>query len=109
MEGLFLNIKLQKENYLDWEKSITVNDNININAKLEFSDIQKQKLLKKAKGTESKRETISDKRTGGGKTFLWIAGIAAVGGGVAYYILSQEDDKKDEKSIFPEPPDRPIK
>jgi hypothetical protein len=108
-KGLHLDIKLQKENYIDWMKSVSTDEDINIEAKLEYTNNYKQELLQKAKAPGSGRETVTAEKKGGGKTFLWITGIAAVGGGVTYYILSRKDEKKVDKDIFPAPPDRPVK
>ena len=107
--GIYIDIKLQKENYLDWLRSYSTDQDINIDIKLEYTNAYKQELLQKAKKTGSGKETIAASKKGGGNTFLWIAGIAAVGGGVTYYILSKKNEEKVQKDIFPPAPDRPVK
>ena len=43
-EGLRLEIRLKKENYRDWVRSITVKDDVDINASLEFTEQYKQEF-----------------------------------------------------------------
>ena len=96
----------QKENYIDWVRSITMNDNINIEAELDYTDSYKQTLAGQAKSSDAAGEMVSKEEKGGKKTFLWITGIAVVGGGATYLILHGKNNEKNG-DIFPEPPDRP--
>jgi len=106
-EGLKIEIKLQKENYQDWIRTVTVSDDININANLEFTEAYKQKLARQAK--EQRGETITEEKGGGGP-WLWIGGGAILVGGAAYLLLPKEDKGEETTTTdqgFPQPPDRP--
>ena len=108
-DGRSLKITVKKENYQDWEKMITVKDNVEIDARLEMTESYKNAMLQKAR--KEKKETLSKKEGGSGKTWLWIGGGAAIlAGGAAFFILNQKEDEKPPEggSLFPDsPPGRP--
>lgn len=107
-EGIRLEIKLQKENYKEWVRNISMSDNVNINAKLEYSEEYKNMLAERAKKQRS--ADVTEAGTGSGSTWWWIGGGALVTGGAAAILLSSEKEKKAEeqaKPVFPMPPGRP--
>jgi len=112
-EGLKIEITLKKENYDDYSRNITVADNVNINAKLEFSedykrqlaDANRRKLAEKTK--EEKKPEDKDKGDeGGSKKWWWIGGGAVVVTAAAVVLSAGGSDKKDDAK-FPLPPVRP--
>jgi hypothetical protein len=105
-EGLKLEITIRKENYNDFSKSITISNNTNINAKLEFSEAYKQQLAEKARKDQEGK--VAEKAVGEGSSrkWWWIGGGAVVIGTAAIILSSGGDDKKTEPS-FPLPPGRP--
>jgi len=105
-EGLELEIKLEKKNYSDWLGNVSLNDNVNLNAKLDLSDEYKQELANKAK--EQKKD-ITESDEGSGSTWWWIGGGVVVAGGAAAAILSSssDDSKNESEASFPKPPSRP--
>ena len=106
-DGLKLEIKLKKDNYEDWIRTVTVSDNININAKLEFTEEYKQKLASQAK--EQRKETVSEEKGGAGP-WLWIGGGAILVGGAAYLLLPKSEKGEEPTTAdqgFPPPPGRP--
>lgn len=102
-EGLQLEIKLEKKNYITWKKNISVTKNININADMEFTEAYKQKLARQAKDNQS----ISGESSG--NTWWWIGGGILVAGGAAAAILlsSGNDGVNQPEAEFPKPPGRP--
>jgi hypothetical protein len=108
-EGLRLMIRLKKENYKDWVRSLTVNDDVDINTSLEFTEQYKQELAQKAK--EQRGEQITEEKGGGG-AWIWIGGGAVLLGGAAYLLIPKGEDDKvtnggNGDSGFPSPPGRP--
>jgi TolB-like protein len=92
-KGMSLDIKIEKKNYKLWQQRVTVNDNTEINATLEYAY--------KAKA-EEKRVV----KEGGGKTWLWITlGVLVVGGGVAAAVLGGAKDEEEEPAAqkLPDP------
>jgi len=96
-ENLKLNISLQMENYEDWQRMLTMSKDWEIDADL-------KQVVKKPRDV-AKKEPKTEKE-GGSTWYYWLAGGAAVAGGVAYFVLAG-DSGKDEKNIFPKPPGRP--
>jgi TolB-like protein len=106
VENKKLTILLKKENYQDWQKQLTVKDDVKIDAELKMTDAYKRALAQK-----EQQEKIKDD-TGGGNTWLYIGGAAVLAGGAAAAVLlSQKKDEGDEiitpANVFPDPPDRP--
>jgi TolB-like protein len=125
-EDMKFELKLVKENYQEWKKQIEVDDDIELDRKLEFTKKYKQELAAKAKeekelakkakeeqelAAKAKREREKpavQKEKGGGKTWLWIGGGAVLlAGGAAYYFLSQEDEEEEQDTGMPMPVGRP--
>ena len=87
-QGIALSIKIQKDNYQEWQQSITVKEDMEINASLKY-------VLK----GEAEKE-------GGSKTWLWVTlGILVVGGGVAAAVLGGSKDKEEETPAAQNLPD----
>ena len=107
IEGLNLEIKLQKENYADWLRTIAVSKDVNLNANLEFSDSYKEDLANRAKDKRQSNETQKDE--GSGSTWWWIGGGVLVAGGAAAILLSSSEKKNEPapEVSFPMPPSRP--
>jgi TolB-like protein len=103
-EGMELEIKLQKQNYKDWTKSVSVQNDTNIDARLEFTDAYKKELAQKGK-----KPTDAGMQKGG-FPWIWVGG-GAIAGGVALFLISQGDtgngDSDDGDQGFPKPPGRP--
>ncbi len=98
-EGLSVTIRLEKENYTPWEKTIVIKEDEEVEAELVYSDAYKKALA------------AADKE-GGSSTWLWIGGGAVLLGGAAAVILSGSggDDGDDPTTMdagFPTPPTRP--
>jgi TolB-like protein len=92
-KGMELSIKIKKENYQDWEQRITVKDNMEINASLQYA----------IKGKEGQKQVVKE---GGSKTWLWITlGVLAVGGGVAAAVLGGAKDEEEQPAAqnLPDP------
>jgi PEGA domain-containing protein/curli production assembly/transport component CsgG len=106
-EGLNLEIKLQKENYSDWLRTVAVSKDINLNANLELSESYKEDLANKAKEQRQSKVTQTDE--GSGSTWWWIGGGVVVAGGAAVAILlsSDEGSGDEPEPTFPTPPLRP--
>ena len=110
-KGMQFDLKLSLENYKDWSKRIKVKDNINLNEKLEYTDVYKDQLEKQARLAAEKKKSEEAKTDvkeskGGGSKWYWIGGAVAVIGGVTYYFLSQGDDSSSDEGM-PNPPGRP--
>jgi len=106
-EGLDLEIRIKKTNYMDWVKKITVTDNVTIDATLELSEAYKQELAEKAR--EQKTDTGAEKK-GSSKTWWYIGGGALLLGGTAAILLAGGNGGNGETlppAGFPLPPGRP--
>ena len=96
VEGSMLNIKVKKDNYKTWEKSIEITKSMEIKANLELTEEYKQK------------HQIASTKKGGGKIWWWIGGGAVVAAGAAAVLLApKKEESKTEEGGFPEPPGRP--
>jgi hypothetical protein len=97
-EGITVNLRLEKENYKPWEKSITIKDDEEIDMELEYTDAYKEALAK------------AEPEGGGSNTWLWIGGGALLVGGAAVLLMSGGGDDEGEPEPtagFPLPPSRP--
>jgi TolB-like protein len=106
-EGLELEIRIKKPNYKDWVKKVTVKDDIEIDAKLEFTESYKQELAQKA--SEQKTGTGTEEK-GSNKTWWYVGGGALLLGGTAAILLAGGDGGDGETpppAGFPLPPGRP--
>ena len=96
--GFTVTIRLEKENYKPWEKSIVIREDEEIEAELEYTDAYKKSLA-------------AVEKEGGGNTWLWIGGGAVLLGGAAALLLSGGSDDSGEINTtdtgFPLPPGRP--
>ncbi len=108
-EGLTLEIKLQKENYEELIRNITVTDDVDINADLEFSQAYKDELAARA-GKQITTPELT-KETGSSSTWWWIGGGIVVAGGVAAAVLLSDsgngNGSEEPTPVFPMPPGRP--
>ena len=97
-DGMTVNIRLEKENYKPWQRSIVIEEGQGVNAQLEYTDAYKQAMA------------AADEE-GGGNTWLWIGGGAVLLGGAAVLIMSGGSDDGGESVTpdagFPLPPSRP--
>jgi len=96
-EGLTLMIRLEKENYRPWERTVIIKEGGEVSAELEFTDAYKKSLA-------------SMEKEGGGSTWLWIGGGAVLLGGAAALLLSGSSDEGEpttQDAGFPTPPTRP--
>jgi TolB-like protein len=90
-KGMELSVRIEKDNYQDWQQQVTVKDNMEINASLKYA-------LKGKEGQAVKE--------GGSKTWLWITlGVLAVGGGVAALVLGGAKDEEEQPAAqnLPDP------
>jgi TolB-like protein len=97
-EGLAVTIRLEKENYKPWTKSITIAEGDKIEAELEYTDAYKKSLA------------AAESAEGGSSLWWWIGGGALVVGGAAVLIMSGSSDDGTTTPAdqgFPLPPDRP--
>jgi TolB-like protein len=97
-EGLTVTIRLDKENYKSWEKTIVIKEGEEVEADLEYSDAYKKTLS-------------AAEKEGGSSTWLWIGGGAVLLGGAAALLLSGSSDNPEANTTdagFPAPPTRPI-
>jgi TolB-like protein len=98
-EGLSVTVRIEKENYATWEKTIKISEDQEIQADLQFSDDYKNALA------------AGDADEGGGSVWWWIGGGAVVVGGAAVFLMgsSNGDDPAatTEDTGFPGPPARP--
>ena len=107
--GVELEIRLHKENYNDIVRTVVVNDNVNINADLEFTEDYKQELLSRGKKSEELKSGEGGE-DGGGSTWWWIGGGAVAIGAAAVILSSSHADETTPVTSdagFPEPPARP--
>ncbi len=98
-EGLTVTIRLVKDNYNSWEKTIVIKEDEEIEADLEYTEAYKKVLA-------------AEDKEGGSSAWLWIGGGAVLLGGAAAVILSGSgsDDAEDPITMdagFPTPPTRP--
>ena len=98
-EGLSITVRIEKENYTTWEKTISISADEEVDVELEYTDAYKQALA--AADAE-----------GGGSVWWWIGGGAIVAGGAAVLIMSgsstgESSDPVTEDTGFPGPPARP--
>lgn len=97
-EGLSVTIRLEKENYKSWSKTVTIEEDQEIQAELEQTEAYKQSLA------------AAEVSEGGSSLWWWIGGGALVVGGAAVLIMSGSDDGETPITAdqgFPLPPDRP--
>ena len=97
-EGLAVTIRLEKENYKPWTRTITVKEGEEVKAELEYTDAYKQAL---AAGEVAEE---------GSSLWWWIGGGALVVGGAAVLLMSGsggDEEPTPETTGFPLPPDRP--
>jgi len=92
-DGMTVNIRLEKENYKPWQRSIVIEEGQGVNAQLEYTDAYKQAMA------------AADEE-GGGNTWLWIGGGAVLLGGAAVLIMSSGESVTPDAG-FPLPPSRP--
>ncbi len=100
-EGLAVTIRLELENYNSWEKTITIVEDQEIEAELEYTDVYKKAMA-----------AADAKEGGGSSTWLWIGGGALVIGGAAAVLILSGNGGDDGTPTtmdagFPSPPDRP--
>ena len=99
-------VKLIKENYSDWEKTIRLNKDQEIEVEMEYSIAYLEKL-KKEKAAQHPEDGLEDE--GGSNFWVWAtAGAVVVGGAAAYLLLA--GDKSDETTTtqdLPMPPPKP--
>jgi len=108
--GIKLNVKIQKENYTDWVQRVTLSDDVNLNATLEYSEEYKKELVDRTKEQRKTKTVIDKDENGSGSTWWWIGGSVLVAGGAAAILLSGEEDTKpvtETPASFPFPPGRP--
>ncbi len=94
-KGTTVSLRMEKENYKSWQKMLTVNDDVEVEADLEYTE-----AYKKATGADE----------GGMSTWVWIGGGAVLVGGAAVLLMSGGgDDTPPEEGDqgFPVPPGRP--
>jgi hypothetical protein len=87
-------VRIEKNNYMAWEKTISVDSDAEIEAELEYTESYKK---------------VADEE-GGVSTWVWIGGGALVVGGAAVLLMSGSSDDPGggtETTGFPAPPDRP--
>jgi hypothetical protein len=107
-EGVRLQIKLRKKNYEEWAQNITVRDNVDINASLDFSQEYKDELAARAKKEREEKQVGAVEESG--STWWWIGGGVIVAGGAAAILLSGKENGEPEPEpapSFPIPPGRP--
>ena len=105
-DGVKVQVKLKKKNYEEWVQNITVKNDVNINAKLDFTQEYKDALAAQAK--KQKPPISAKEETGLSSTWWWIGGGVVVAGAAAAILLSSEgEEPPDEPSSFPAPPGRP--
>jgi hypothetical protein len=99
-------VTLIKENYNDWERTISHNEDQEIEAEMDYSVAYLEKL-KKENAAQRPEDGLEDE--GGSNFWLWAtAGAVVVGGAAAYLLLA--GDKSDETATqqdLPMPPPKP--
>lgn len=97
LEGNY-NVRFRKEKYKDLELQVIITDGTRIHEKLELlEEFQPVAVV------EKKEEVVEKKDS---NKLLWIGLGAVAAGGVAYFILSQEEAPP-KTTGFPKPPGRP--
>jgi TolB-like protein len=99
-EGLSITVRIEKENYTTWEKTIKIAEDQEIEAILQYSEEYKKALA------------AADSEEGGGSVWWWIGGGAVVVGGAAVLLMGSSSSGDDpaattQDSGFPAPPPRP--
>jgi TolB-like protein len=98
-EGLTVKIRLEKENYKPWERTINISDDQEIEAELEYTEAYKNALA------------AAEAKEGGSSLWWWIGGGALVVGGAAVLLMSSgsggDEGTSSTDTGFPSPPDRP--
>jgi len=98
-EGLSVTVRIEKENYKPWEKTIKIVDGEDIEAELEFSEEYKKALA------------TGEVDEGGGSVWWWIGGGAVIVGGAAVFLMGSssggDDSPTTQDAGFPGPPSRP--
>jgi hypothetical protein len=99
-EGLSVMIRLEKENYTTWERTIRISEDEEIDVDLEYSEDYKKALA------------AAEAKEGGSSVWWWIGGGALLAGGAAVLIMSGSNggdsgDPVTEDAGFPGPPARP--
>jgi len=99
-EGMDVEIVLKKENYKDWEESVSVSDNVEINATLEVTDEYREALAKRTGTGKGKGDQPVAASSGGSSWYWYVLGAVVIGGGVAVLAGGGGDDGGGE-----DPPD----
>jgi hypothetical protein len=98
-EGLSVTVRIEKENYQSWEKTLKIAEGEDIEAELEFTEEYKRALA------------AGEVDEGGGSVWWWIGGGAVVVGGAAVLLMgsskSGDDPVTTQDAGFPGPPERP--
>jgi hypothetical protein len=92
-KGSKVSVRIEKNNYKAWEKTISVDSNVEVEAELDYTDAYQK---------------IADEE-GGVSTWVWIGGGAVLVGGAAVLLMGGSDTGGEEPvpTGFPAPPDRP--
>jgi hypothetical protein len=97
-EGIMVTIRLEKENFKPWEKTMMIKEGATVDVELEYNEAYLQ------------AKAAADKE-GGSSLWWWIGGGALVVGGAAVLLMSgsasEEDSPTTTDQGFPSPPDRP--
>jgi len=107
-EGMELEIRLIQKNYEEWYQSLTVTQEVDINAKLKVTDAYARELAQK--GEEESATQITDE--GGSSVWWWIGGAAVVGAAAVVVLAGGGGDDTGGTTPtadqgFPTPPTRP--
>ena len=99
-EGLQVTVRIEKQNYVTWEKTVRIAEGEDIEAKLEYTEEYKKALA------------AGEADEGGGSVWWWIGGGAVVVGGAAVLLMGSSSGGDDpggttEDAGFPGPPARP--
>jgi hypothetical protein len=97
-EGLSVKIRLEKDNYTPWERTIRISDDVEIEPELTYTEAYKKMLA------------AAEAKEGGGGIWWWIGGGAVVVGGAAVLLMGSstgDDSGTNEDAGFPSPPSRP--
>ncbi|MEJ2053176.1 MAG: PEGA domain-containing protein [Calditrichaceae bacterium] len=101
IEDTRFDLVLRKEKFKPWVKSFTLNGDIDINAKMEYSS--------GGDGLAGREKDSDVKKEGGGSIWWWLGGGAVVAATAAYFLIpgNEKSDGDNSTSGFPEPPGRP--
>ena len=93
-KGEKIVVRIEKENYQKWEKTFTVDSDIEIDAELEYTAAYEKMMAEEG---------------GGISPWVWIGGGAVLVGGAAVLLMSgsSDDNGTTEPAGFPAPPGRP--